>query len=111
MYWNLRKAVFVNWKKNCVFWNTISTRAVPQCLLYFAKTGIYQTSNDLEVDFALGILSISLPLLGSEANTLIGPNVHRLRGKHYVKWITTILLKGDFLPVDLEIFQEGRQYL
>ena len=80
-------------------------------LFWTAKKGIYQTIGYLEVDFALGILSISLPLLGSEANTLIGPNVYRLRRKHYVKWITTILLKGDFLPVDLEIFQEGRQYL
>ena len=80
-------------------------------LAMFCKKGIYQTIGYLEVDFALGILSISLPLLGPEANTLIGPNVHRLRGKHFVKWITTILLKGDFLPVDLEIFQEGRQYL
>ena len=84
-------------------------------LAMFCKKGIYQTSDDLEVDFALGILSISLPLLGLEANTLIGPNVYRLRGKHYVKWITTPILlniiKGDFLPVDLEIFQEGRQYL
>ena len=72
-------------KKIVFFWNTISTRAVPQCLLYFAKTGIYQTSNDLEVDFALGVLSISLPLLGPEVNTLIGPNMYRLRGKNYVK--------------------------
>ena len=83
-------------------------------LAMFRKKGIYQTWYYLEVDFALGILSISLALLGLEANTLIGPNVYRLRGKHYVKWITTIILniiKGDFLPVDLEIFQEGRQYL
>ena len=46
-------------------------------------------SDYLEVDFALGILSISPPLLGPEANTLIGPNVYRLEGKHYVKWIMT----------------------
>ena len=71
----------------------------------------YAPSHHLKVNSALGILSVALSLLGPEANTLIGPNVHRLRGKHFVKWITTILLKGDFLPVDLEIFQEGRQYL